>query len=242
MLQVKKISKTFDDLKVLKGIDLSVDKGEIISIIGPSGSGKSTLLKSINGLVKPDNGHISFMGIESTFDELSHIDSDKIRKNISMVFQHYNLFEHYTALENIYKPLMIVHKMKKSDAKEVAEDVLNKVGLSDKYNSYPSELSGGQQQRVGIARAIAHNPSIVLFDEPTSALDPELVNEVLEVIKTLSSNDMTLIIVTHEIKFAFEVSDRIIFMENGEVIINKSVSDLLKEPHPRLEKYMELLN
>ncbi len=239
MLKLEKLNKSFDSMHVLKDVDFEINKGEVISIIGPSGSGKSTLLKSINGLVKAESGNIHYDHISKSFKDLTKQDSRILRQNISMVFQNYNLFEHFTALENVYKPLVIVHGYKKEEAIKQTKEILDLVGLKDKYDAYPRELSGGQQQRVGIARAIVNKPDLVLLDEPTSALDPELVGEVLSVIKKLAEEKMTLIVVTHEINFALNVSDKILFMENGEVIVKQTPKEIKESTHPRLKTFIK---
>jgi len=215
MLKLKNIKKSFGDLHVLKGVDLDVGKGEIVSIIGPSGSGKSTLLRTVNFLGPADQGEIQLgsMSLDSTNYKEKH--ARTIRKKASMVFQHYNLFNNKTVLENVTEGLKINSKKSNEDIHGLGVNLLNKVGLSDKLNSYPAELSGGQKQRVGIARALAQEPDIILFDEPTSALDPELIGEVLNVIRDLSKQDVSMLIVTHEMDFAREISDRIVFMDNG---------------------------
>lgn len=211
MIKIRNVIKYFGELKVLSDISLDVKRGEVISIIGSSGSGKSTLLRSLVKLEKIDEGLIEI-------EENSIDSSPDIVRKMGMVFQSFNLFPHKTVLQNIIEAPMMVKKLKKNDAIALAEDLLFKVGLLDKKNSYPAQISGGQKQRVAIARALAMQPKILLFDEPTSALDPELVGEVLNVIKDLAKDKMTLLIVTHEMAFAREVSDRIIFMDQGEII------------------------
>lgn len=215
MLEIKKLYKSFGPNEVLKGIDLKVNKGEIVTIIGPSGSGKSTLLRSINFLEEADAGTLELDNL--MIDLASPSKQDKIiaRRKAAMVFQNYNLFKNKTALENISEGLIVSLSMNKKEADSIARDLLKKVGLESFESSMPSQLSGGQQQRVGIARAMALRPNVILFDEPTSALDPELVGEVLQVIKDLAKEDITMIIVTHEMEFAKEVSDRVVFMDQG---------------------------
>lgn len=217
MIKLENVEKSFGNLKVLKGVDLDISKGEIISIIGSSGSGKSTLLRIINALEIADSGKIVGDGFELDLANLNSKDKQKMRQNAAMVFQNYNLFKNKTALENITEGLLI-KGVKKVEAEKNARELLERVGLLEKADSYPSELSGGQKQRVGIARAMALKPEVILFDEPTSALDPELVGEVLETIKQLALEHITMVIVTHEMKFAREISDRILFMDEGIIL------------------------
>lgn len=246
MIRVKNISKKFAKLKVLNDISLDVKKGEVISIIGPSGSGKSTLLRCLNNLEKINEGTIEIEGKQIASYENGkkiHISESDIRgrcKKIGMVFQGFNLFPHKTVLENIIEAPIVVDKIEKEKAIKIAENLLDKVGLSDKRDVYPSQISGGQKQRVAIARALAMNPDIMLFDEPTSALDPELVGEVLKVMKDLVKEHMTMIVVTHEMGFAKEVSDRIIFMDEGKIIEQAHPEKLFVNPdHPRIKTFLE---
>ena len=218
MLKVKDIKLSFGNNEVLKGINFKIEKGQVISIIGPSGSGKSTFLRSLNFLETPDEGEITFDGKVFNIKNMSKKDINELRKYTTMVFQNYNLFKNKTALENVIEGLIVVKKMNKSKAVEIGMKMLQKVGLKDKAGSYPNQLSGGQQQRVAIARAIAMNPEVILLDEPTSALDPELIGEVLKVIKDMVNEHMTMIIVTHEMQFAREISDYIIFMDGGVIV------------------------
>ena len=220
LLSIKGLSKSFGELKVLKSIDLNIDKGNILTIIGPSGSGKTTLLRCLNALEIPDSGLYTFDdGLTIDFSQpIKKKEITQLRKKSGMVFQSYNLFPHKTALENVTEGPLVVQKRDKHEVLELAKSLLKKVGLEDKMDLYPHQLSGGQQQRVGIARALAIQPSLMLFDEPTSALDPELVGEVLKVIKDLASEGWTMVIVTHELKFAEQVSDEIIFMDNGVIV------------------------
>lgn len=221
MINIKNLHKKFNDLEVLKGIDLTVDKGKTAVIIGPSGSGKTTLLRCLNLLEIPDRGTISLGENSIEFQEKKKLSSSEIisfRKQTGMVFQNYNLFPHYTALENVMEGQVTVLKKTKAEARTIAHRLLDKVGLKDKADMYPHQLSGGQQQRVGIARAMAMAPNVLLFDEPTSALDPELVGEVLKVMKELSEEGMTMVVVTHEMQFARDVADEVIFMDNGVVV------------------------
>lgn len=214
MINIKNIHKKFGKLHVLKGIDLHVAEKEVVVIIGPSGSGKSTLLRCINFLEEPTEGQVVVDGIPLD----SEANVNKVRIEVGMVFQRFNLFPHKTVLENIILAPMQVRKLSKADAEKIAFDLLDKVGLGDKPHAYPEQLSGGQQQRVAIARALAMRPKIMLFDEPTSALDPEMVKEVLDVMKGLAMEGMTMAIVTHEMGFAREVGDRVIFMDEGRIV------------------------
>lgn len=218
MINIKNLRKSFNNLEVLKGINLTVKKGEVVVIIGPSGSGKSTFLRCINYLETPNEGVIEIGDISVNVSNARKDEIRKLRSSTAMVFQSYNLFKNKTALENIMEPLVATKKIDKNEAIEKAEKLIKAVGLYDKKDNYPSTLSGGQQQRIGIARAMAVNPEIILFDEPTSALDPELVGEVLNVIRELAERHMTMIIVTHEMAFAREVADRVIFMDKGDII------------------------
>ena len=215
LIEMSGIYKSFGGNQVLKGISMKVMPGEVVAIIGPSGSGKSTLLRCVNRLNEPDAGEILFDG-HSIIGK--NIDIDLVRSQMTMVFQSFNLFMHLTARKNISLPLREVKKMSKEEADRLAMEALDKVGLNDKADAYPGELSGGQQQRVAIARAFAMHPKVLLFDEPTSALDPELIGEVLEVMKKLAYMGMTMVVVTHEMGFARDVADRVIFMDNGIVL------------------------
>lgn len=230
MISIKNIHKSFDDLNVLKGINLNVKKGEVVVILGPSGSGKSTLLRCMNLLENLDSGKISIDDVIVEANNLKVNERINIRKKTAMVFQNYNLFKNKTVLENVMEGLLVVQKMKKDKAKNKGLYYLEKVGLLDKKDSYPSQLSGGQQQRVGIARALALNPKVILFDEPTSALDPELVGEVLDVMKTVANEGITMIVVTHEMSFAKEVADRVIFMDDGNIIEENTPSKFFSNP------------
>lgn len=230
MLEIKGVTKAFGKEEVLKGVDLTVHKGDVVVILGPSGSGKTTLLRCINFLETADEGSMQFDGITTNLNHASKKVISAIRKKVAFVFQNYNLFNNKTALENVMEGLVIGRKMPKKQAQEIAKKALDKVGLSDRYNFYPSSLSGGQQQRVGIARAIAVNPDVILFDEPTSALDPELIGEVLKVMKTLAKEGTTMIVVTHEMTFAEEVSNHVIFMDNGVIIEEGRPQEIFHNP------------
>ena len=227
MLYVNNLYKCFGETQVLKGIDEHIKKGEVLVLIGPSGSGKSTFLRCLNLLEKPTSGEITFEGKSITNKEC---DINKIREKMGMVFQQFNLFPHKTVLENITMATIKVKKISKEKAIEKAMELLAKVGLSDKANSYPSSLSGGQKQRIAIARALAMEPDVILFDEPTSALDPEMVGEVLNVMKQLAKDGMTMVVVTHEMGFAKEVGSRIIFMDNGKIIEKGAPNEIFFNP------------
>ena len=218
MVRVESVSKTFyTTIKVeaLRDVSCRIDRGEVVVVIGPSGSGKSTLLRCLNCLEKADSGHIFIDGI----DILDHkTDINKVRAEVGMVFQSFNLFQNKNVLENIALPQMVVRKRSKEEAKDKAIALLRKVGIPEKADSYPDNLSGGQQQRVAIARALAMDPKVMLFDEPTSALDPEMIGEVLDVMKALAREGMTMVVVTHEMGFAREVADRVIFMDQGRIV------------------------
>jgi polar amino acid transport system ATP-binding protein len=233
MVEVRGARKSFGEIEVLKGIDLSVDRGQIVAIIGPSGSGKSTLLRSINHLETLNGGEVWLDGVQvnqplrgQAFER--HINT--VRQQMGMVFQHFNLFPHLTVLENIAMGPIILKGMSKSDAHALAHSLLSKVGLADKIDAYPSRLSGGQKQRVAIARALAMQPKVMLFDEATSALDPELVDEVNVVMKQLAAEHMTMLIVTHEMRFAGEVADRVLFMDGGAVVEEGPPSEMFRAP------------
>jgi L-cystine transport system ATP-binding protein len=218
MIYLQGIQKSFKKQLVLKGINLKIEKGEVVTILGPSGSGKTTLLRCLNFLEKPDAGMVQIGNIIVDSEKATKKEMLAIRKQSAMVFQHYNLFAHKTVVENVMEGLIVAKKVKKKEARQQSEGVLNKVGLSDKLDHYPSQLSGGQQQRVGIARALALNPEVILFDEPTSALDPELVGDVLSVIKSIAQEGITMVVVTHEMSFAREVSNRVLFMDEGVIV------------------------
>ena len=237
MINVENLSKNFGDLKVLKNISTTINKGEIISIIGPSGSGKSTFLRCTNKLEEPTEGHIYIDGMD-LMDK--NTDINKIRERVGMVFQHFNLFPNMTVLENLTLSPIMVKKESKEEAEKYASYLLEKVGLSDKASSYPTQLSGGQKQRIAIARALAMKPEVILFDEPTSALDPEMIKEVLDVMRDLAKEGMTMLIVTHEMGFARNVGNRILFMDNGEIIEDCSPKDFFE--NPTNERIKDFLN
>lgn len=236
MLEIKNIRKAFDGQEILKGVDIKVNKGDVVTILGPSGSGKTTLLRCINFLEKADEGTMMFDQELLKLDSVNKKDMAKIRRKTAFVFQNYNLFRNKTALQNVTEGLIIARKMPKSQAVETGKKALDKVGLSDRYDYYPSQLSGGQQQRVGIARAIATEPELILFDEPTSALDPELIGEVLEVMKKLASEGMTMLVVTHEMNFARNVSTKVIFMDRGVVVEENTPKEFFDSPREERTK------
>ena len=227
IISMTKINKFYDDFHVLKNIDFSVKKGEIVVVCGPSGSGKSTLIRCINGLEDIDDGDIIVDNIDI---HASKKNLQAIRSEVGMVFQHFNLFPHLTILENITIAPTLVKNMNKKEVKQIAMDLLEKVKLADKANSYPADLSGGQKQRVAIARSLAMKPKIILFDEPTSALDPEITAGILKVLRQLADEKMTMIIVTHEIEFARKVADRVIFMDGGVIVEQGKPEDVIDNP------------
>ena len=240
MIEIKGIEKTFDNLKVLKSLDLKIEKGDVVAILGPSGSGKTTLLRCINFLEKADKGKMIFDGEEIDFENVSRKTNHRIRNKTAFVFQNFNLFANKTVLENVTLGLIVGKKMNKKEAIEIGKRVLDKVGLSDKYDSYPSQLSGGQQQRVGIARALASNPEIIYFDEPTSALDPELIGEVLKVIKDLAQEGMTMLVVTHEMNFARNISNKVVFMDDGKIVENCKTEDFFNnQDNERVKSFIK---
>ena len=229
MLQVKDIRKAFDGLQVLNGVDLCVEKGDVIAILGPSGSGKTTLLRCLNFLETADSGEMIFDGESFRLGHVSHRDVARLRKKTAFVFQNYNLFLNKTALQNVTEGLTVARKMPRDKADEIARKALEKVGLLDRCDHYPSQLSGGQQ-RVAIARALATDPEIIFFDEPTSALDPELIGEVLSVMRQLAEEGMTMLVVTHEMGFARNVSSKVLFMEDGVVVESGTSREFFENP------------
>ncbi|MET0198482.1 amino acid ABC transporter ATP-binding protein [Rhodococcus sp. RS1C4] len=235
-ISIKALEKAFGDNKVLKGIDAEIANGEVVCVIGPSGSGKSTFLRCLNKLEDITGGHVVVDGVDLTD---KNVNLDKIRQNIGMVFQHFNLFPHMTALENVMLAPVETKKMSKSEAKDTALKLLEQVGLSERADYKPASLSGGQKQRVAIARALAMSPSIMLFDEATSALDPEMVGEVLQVLRDLAKGGMTMVVVTHEMGFAREVSDRVIFMADGVIVEEGTPDQLFGNPqNPRTQDFL----
>lgn len=243
MIYLKGIKKSFNKLPVLKGINLKIEKGEVVTILGPSGSGKTTLLRCLNFLETPDAGVVQIGNVQINSEKAKKKEILSLRKQSAMVFQHYNLFAHKTVLENVMEGLVTVKKVQKKEARNQSEQVLEKVGLSDKLHQYPSQLSGGQQQRVGIARALALNPEVILFDEPTSALDPELVVDVLSVIKTIAQEGITMVVVTHEMSFAKEVSDRVLFMDEGVIIEEGTPLEIFNAPkEERTRRFLQRIS
>ncbi len=236
IVRIEKLQKSFGSLEVLKGVDLAVQKGEVVVILGPSGSGKSTMLRCINRLEEPSGGKIFFEDVEITHGETN---INEIRERIGMVFQSFNLFPHLTAMGNVMLAQQRVLRRSKADAEKNALETLNKVGLGDKVDYYPAQLSGGQQQRVAIARALAMDPHVMLFDEATSALDPELVRGVLDVMKQLAKGGMTMIVVTHEMGFARDVADRVVFMDEGIVHEQGTPEEVFD--HPKSERTKDFL-
>ena len=236
IIKTVNLHKSFGDLHVLQGVNQTIHKGEVISVIGPSGGGKSTFLRCLNLLEKPEKGQIFFNGEDITGKK---VDIDKHRQKMGMVFQQFNVFPHLTVAENITMAPKLLKGMSEADADVMAKDLLAKVGLSDKYGEMPGNLSGGQKQRLAIVRAMAMEPEVMLFDEPTSALDPEMVGEVLDVIKRLAKSGMTCVIVTHEMGFAREVSDRVLFIADGNILEQGTPEEFFDHPkHPRLQDFL----
>ncbi|OOH89282.1 polar amino acid ABC transporter ATP-binding protein [Pasteurellaceae bacterium 15-036681] len=247
MIQIKNIHKTFGDNTILRGIDLNIQKGQVVVILGPSGSGKTTFLRCLNALEMPEQGTIEFDNEAPLKIDFSAKSVKKdilaLRRKSGMVFQNYNLFPHKTAVENIMEGPVFVQGKDPKQAKQEALALLTKVGLADKADLYPFQLSGGQQQRVGIARALAIQPELMLFDEPTSALDPELVQDVLNTMKELANEGWTMVVVTHEIKFALEVADVVVVMDGGEIVEQGSPQQLLNNPqHERTRRFLQRIN
>ena len=242
MIQLSGIKKSFHDLEILKSVDLTIEKGEVVVILGPSGSGKTTLLRSINCLNRADDGTVAIGDLRVDLKRPKKHEILALRRKTAMVFQHYNLFHNKTALQNISEALIMVKKLPKKEAEAIAAEYLRQVGLADKADRYPRQLSGGQQQRIGIARALAIDPELLLFDEPTSALDPELVGEVLDVMKAIAGQGRTMLIVTHEISFAKEIASRIVFMDGGVVVEEGPPEDILNRPqNPRTISFLRRL-
>jgi ABC-type polar amino acid transport system ATPase subunit len=235
MIELKDLHKSYGNNEIIKGVDLSVEKSEVVVVIGPSGSGKSTLLRCVNYLEVPTSGSVSIDG--EIINRKSNINT--IRAEVGMVFQHFNLFPHMTVGQNITLAPINVRHQTKAEAEKIARDLLERVGLADKIDAFPDELSGGQQQRVAIARALAMNPKVMLFDEPTSALDPEMVNEVLDVMKSLAESGMTMMVVTHEMGFAKQVADRVLFVDQGIILEQGSPEDIFD--HPKQKRTQEFL-
>ena len=242
MLTIHQLTKKFDGNQVLKGVSLTVNKGDVIAVIGQSGGGKTTLLRCMNFLETADSGTMEFDGEVYDLARISKGDVEKLRRKTAFVFQSYNLFRNKTALKNVMLGLTVARKMPKAQAERIARDALERVGLADKADSYPNALSGGQQQRVAIARALATNPEIIYFDEPTSALDPELTVEVLSVMRSLAEAGMTMLVVTHEMNFARDVSSKVIFMENGTVVESGPSREVFTNPkEERTREFLRLI-
>lgn len=244
MITVENLKAQFDENVVLKNVDIHIANGEVVALIGPSGSGKSTFLRCLNFLVRPVEGKITLDGVMVDAKTVSKREIDCLRLKTAMVFQNYNLLKNMTAIQNIMEPMVTVQKMNKKEAEAVAANLLGKVGLLHKRDAYPKEMSGGQQQRIGIARALAVNANIILFDEPTSSLDPELVGEVLGVIKHLvAEHNKTMLIVTHEMKFAWEVADRILFLEDGAITAMGTPQELFENcSNERIKRFINTIN
>ena len=234
MIVVKDLKKNYNGLDVLKGIDLTINKGDVVCLVGPSGCGKSTFLRCLNRLEEPDGGHVIFNGKEVTDHDIDHV-----RQKMGMVFQHFNLFPHLTVKKNITLAPVRLGRMSQAAADKQAMELLERIGLADKADVYPNMLSGGQKQRIAIVRALAMNPEVLLFDEPTSALDPEMVGEVLELMKELARDGMTMVVVTHEMGFAREVANRVIFIDEGVIKVDKPPQEFFKDPdNPRLKAFL----
>ena len=234
MIDVKGLKKNYGGLQVLKGVDLTINKGDCVVLVGPSGCGKSTFLRCLNRLEEPDGGHVIFNGKEVTDHDIDHV-----RQKMGMVFQHFNLFPHLTVKKNLELAPSLLKLKDKEAISARADELLARVGLADKANAYPKSLSGGQQQRIAIARALAMDPDVILFDEPTSALDPEMVGEVLELMKELAHTGITMLVVTHEMGFAREVSNRVIFIDDGKIQEDEPPQELFTNPkHPRLKAFL----
>ncbi len=237
MINVKNLKKVFDGNEALKGVSVEINKGDVMCIIGPSGSGKSTFLRCLNLLERPDGGQVIFDG-DDLMDK--HVNLNQHRQKMGMVFQQFNLFPHMTVLENLTCAPMMLKKISKQDAEKTAMDYLQRVGLADRAGSYPNQLSGGQKQRIAIVRALCMEPEVMLFDEPTSALDPEMVGEVLDVMKKLAEQGMTMVVVTHEMGFAREVGNRVLFMDNGLIVEEGTPSEIFE--HPKSERLQSFLS
>ena len=243
MIEIKNLHKTYNKLEVLKGINFTINDGDVVAILGPSGSGKTTVLRCMNFLVKADKGSIIFDGKEHDLANISHKEVSEIRKKTGFVFQNYNLFLNKTVLENVMTGLVIARKVPQEEAKKKAIEALEKVGMADRLDHYPSQLSGGQQQRVSIARALVYEPEVIYFDEPTSALDPELIGEVLTTMKQLAESGMTMVVVTHELSFAKNISNKVLFLDKGEVIENTDSKSFFENPtNERVKQFLKSIS
>jgi L-cystine transport system ATP-binding protein len=243
MLEITQINKSFGNNHVLRGIDFAVNEGDVVALIGPSGSGKTTLLRCINFLEKADSGTIRIDGLCADFAKITAREKNAMRRKTAMVFQNYALFANKSAGENIMEGLLVSKKMKKAEARAVAENFLERVSLKSRFDARPFELSGGQQQRVGIARALALNPKVLLLDEPTSALDPEIVNDILDVIRDVTKSGVTMIIVTHEMQFAYEAASRVVFIDKGEIVEQGSARDVFdRTREERTKQFLQRFN
>lgn len=243
MIEIKNLHKRYDKTDVLKGINFTVNDGDVVAILGPSGSGKTTILRCMNFLVKADKGSIIFDGKEHDLANISHKEISEIRKKTGFVFQNYNLFLNKTVLENVMTGLVIARKVPQEEAKKKAIEALEKVGMADRLDHYPSQLSGGQQQRVSIARALVYEPEVIYFDEPTSALDPELIGEVLTTMKQLAESGMTMVVVTHELSFAKNISNKVLFLDKGEVIENTDSKSFFENPtNDRVKQFLKSIS
>ena len=241
LLEIKNIKKSFDQTVVLNGLDITVEKGEVVAILGPSGSGKTTLLRCINFLETADDGTMLFNDKEYDLAHASKKEKAEVRQQTGFVFQNYNLFKNKTVIDNVTLGLTSGRKESEQNARQIGEEMLQRVGMADRQDRYPNQLSGGQQQRVAIARALATNPDIIYFDEPTSALDPELIGEVLEVMKELAHSGMTMVVVTHEMDFAKNVSNRVIFMEHGKIVEQGPSKELFENPkEERTKEFLQM--
>ncbi|MCI8789479.1 MAG: amino acid ABC transporter ATP-binding protein [Lachnospiraceae bacterium] len=242
MLEVKGIEKSFDGRKVLRGVDIKVNKGDVVTVIGPSGSGKTTLLRCINFLERAEEGEMIFDGAHYRLKGIGRKDVAALRKKTGFVFQNYNLFRNKTALQNVTEGLVVARKMPKGEAREAGLAALEKVGLADRADAYPHQLSGGQQQRVAIARAIVTDPEVIFFDEPTSALDPELVGEVLNVMRNLAAEGRTMVIVTHEMQFARNVASHVVFMDEGLIVEEGRPEEIFERPkEERTKRFLQFI-
>lgn len=240
MLSVKNLRVSFNDNEVIKGIDLTVNKGEIVTFIGPSGTGKTTFLRCLNYLEKPDEGEVRLLDVHLNYKSVNKKDILKLRRKTAMVFQQFNLFKHKTVIENVMDAQITVQKKSKKEAYKKSEEELERVGLLDKKDMYPANLSGGQQQRVSIARALALEPEVILFDEPTSALDPELVDEVLKVIESVANSGITILLVTHEMRFARDISTKVVFMDQGHIVEEGPPTQIFeKSQNPRTKAFLK---